>query len=214
MKLITENIEDINVLVEENNGKKNLYIEGIFLQSEIKNRNGRVYPYDVLNREVQRYNEQYVKSGRALGELGHPDGPTVNLDRVSHKIISLKSEGSNFIGKAQVLDTPMGKIAKSLLEEGVRLGVSSRGMGSLEERNGANYVRDDFMLATAADIVADPSAPDAFVNGIMEGKEWVWENGVLKEQQVTKYHRYISESTKRNIEERKLKAFEHFLSNL
>lgn len=214
MKLITENIEEINVLVEENNGKKNLYIEGIFLQSEIKNRNGRVYPYEVLNREVQRYNEQYVKSGRALGELGHPDGPTVNLDRVSHKIISLKSEGSNFIGKAQVLDTPMGKIAKSLLEEGVRLGVSSRGMGSLEERNGANYVRDDFMLATAADIVADPSAPDAFVNGIMEGKEWIWENGILREHQVAKYHRYISESTRRNIEERKLKSFEHFLSNL
>jgi hypothetical protein len=214
MKLITENIEEINVLVEENNGKKHLYIEGIFLQSEIKNRNGRVYPYEVLNREVQRYNEQYVKSGRALGELGHPDGPTVNLDRVSHKIISLKSEGSNFIGKAQVLDTPMGKIAKSLLEEGVRLGVSSRGMGSLEERNGANYVRDDFMLATAADIVADPSAPDAFVNGIMEGKEWIWENGILREHQVAKYHRYISESTRRNIEERKLKSFEHFLSNL
>jgi hypothetical protein len=214
MKLITENIEEINVLVEENNGKKNLYIEGIFLQSEIKNRNGRVYPYEVLNREVQRYNEQYVKSGRALGELGHPDGPTVNLDRVSHKIISLKSEGSNFIGKAQVLDTPMGKIAKSLLEEGVRLGVSSRGMGSLEERNGANYVRDDFMLATAADIVADPSAPDAFVDGIMEGKEWIWENGILREHQVAKYHRYISESTRRNIEERKLKSFEHFLSNL
>jgi hypothetical protein len=214
MKLITENIEEINVLVEENNGKKNLYIEGIFLQSEIKNRNGRVYPYEVLNREVQRYNEQYVKSGRALGELGHPDGPTVNLDRVSHKIISLKSEGSNFIGKAQVLDTPMGKIAKSLLEEGVRLGVSSRGMGSLEERNGANYVRDDFMLATAADIVADPSAPDAFVNGIMEGKEWIWDNGILREHQVSKYHKYISESTRRNIEERKLKSFEHFLSNL
>jgi hypothetical protein len=214
MKLITENIEEINVLIEENNGKKNLYIEGIFLQSEIKNRNGRVYPYEVLSREVQRYNEQYVKSGRALGELGHPDGPTVNLDRVSHKIISLKSEGSNFIGKAQVLDTPMGKIAKSLLEEGVRLGVSSRGMGSLEERNGANYVRDDFMLATAADIVADPSAPDAFVNGIMEGKEWIWDNGILREHQVSKYHKYISESTRRNIEERKLKSFEHFLSNL
>ena len=214
MKLITENIEEINVLIEENNGKKNLYIEGIFLQSEIKNRNGRVYPYEVLSREVQRYNEQYVKSGRALGELGHPDGPTVNLDRVSHKIISLKSEGSNFIGKAQVLDTPMGKIAKSLLEEGVRLGVSSRGMGSLEERNGANYVRDDFMLATAADIVADPSAPDAFVDGIMEGKEWIWDNGILREHQVSKYHKYISESTRRNIEERKLKSFEHFLSNL
>jgi hypothetical protein len=214
MKLITETFENVNVLVEETNGKKTLYIEGIFLQSEIKNRNGRVYPYDVLNREVQRYNEQYVKSGRALGELGHPDGPTVNLERVSHKIVSLKSEGSNFVGKAQILSTPMGDIAKNLLESGVKLGVSSRGMGSLEERNGANYVRDDFMLATAADIVADPSAPDAFVNGIMEGKEWVWENGVLKEHQVAKYHRYISESTKRNIEERKLKAFGHFLSNL
>ncbi len=214
MKLITENIEDISVLVEETNGKKHLYIEGIFLQSEIKNRNGRVYPFNVLNKEVQRYNEQYVQSGRALGELGHPDGPTVNLDRVSHRIVELRAEGSNFYGKARILDTPMGQIAKSLLDEGVRLGVSSRGMGSLEERNGANYVRDDFMLATAADIVADPSAPDAFVNGIMEGKEWVWENGILREQQVAKYHRYISESTKRNIEERKLKAFEHFLSNL
>ena len=214
MKLITENIEEISVLVEETEGKKNLYIEGIFLQSEIKNRNGRVYPFNVLNREVQRYNEQYVQTGRALGELGHPDGPTVNLDRVSHRIVELRSEGSNFYGKARILDTPMGKIAKSLLDEGVKLGVSSRGMGSLEERNGANYVRDDFMLATAADIVADPSAPDAFVNGIMEGKEWIWENGILREQQVAKYHRYISESTKRNIEERKLKAFEHFLSNL
>jgi hypothetical protein len=214
MKLITENIEEINVLVEEANGKKHLYIEGIFLQSEIKNRNGRVYPFDVLNREVQRYSEQYVKSGRALGELGHPDGPTVNLDRVSHRIVDLRSEGTNFYGKARILETPMGNIAKSLLEEGVKLGVSSRGMGSLEERNGANYVRDDFMLATAADIVADPSAPDAFVNGIMEGKEWVWDNGILREQQVAKYHRYISESTRRNIEERKLKAFEHFLSNL
>jgi hypothetical protein len=214
MKLITETFEDVNVLVEESNGKKNLYIEGIFLQSEIKNRNGRVYPYDVLNREVQRYNEQYVKSGRALGELGHPDGPTVNLERVSHKITSLKAEGSNFIGRAQILSTPMGDIAKNLLDSGVKLGVSSRGMGSLEERNGANYVRDDFMLATAADIVADPSAPDAFVNGIMEGKEWVWDNGILREQQIAKYHRYISESTRRNIEERKLKAFEHFLSIL
>ncbi len=214
MKLITENIEDINVLVEETAGKKHLYIEGIFLQSEIKNRNGRVYPFDVLNREVQRYNEQYVKSGRALGELGHPDGPTVNLDRVSHRIMELRSEGSNFYGKARILDTPMGQIAKSLLDEGVKLGVSSRGMGSLEERNGANYVRDDFMLATAADIVADPSAPDAFVNGIMEGKEWVWDGGILREQQVAKYHRYISESTRKNLEERKLKAFEHFLSNL
>ena len=214
MKLITENIEDINVLVEETGGKKHLYIEGIFLQSEVKNRNGRVYPFNVLNREVQRYTEQYVKTGRALGELGHPDGPSVNLDRVSHRIVELRSQGSDFYGKARILETPMGNIAKSLLEEGVKLGVSSRGMGSLEEKNGTNYVRDDFMLATAADIVADPSAPDAFVDGIMEGKEWIWENGILREHQIAKYHRYISESNRKNLEERKLKAFGHFLSNL
>ena len=215
MKLITEgNFEDVQVLVEESNGKKNLYIEGIFLQGDIKNRNGRVYPFSVLEREVGRYNESYVSAGRALGELGHPDGPTVNLDRVSHKIVSLKAEGSNFIGKAQILSTPMGSIAKNLLESGVKLGVSSRGMGSIEERNGANYVRDDFMLATAADIVSDPSAPDAFVNGIMEGKEWVWDNGILKEARAAKYKRYISESTRRNIEERSLKVFEDFLFNL
>jgi hypothetical protein len=214
MKLITENIEDINVLVEETNGKKHLYIEGVFLQSEVKNRNGRVYPFNILNREVQRYTEQYVKTGRALGELGHPDGPSVNLDRVSHRIVELRSQGSDFYGKARILETPMGNIAKSLLEEGVKLGVSSRGMGSLEEKNGTNYVRDDFMLATAADIVADPSAPDAFVNGIMEGKEWIWENGILREHEIAKYHRYISESNRKNLEERKLKAFNHFLSNL
>ena len=214
MKLITESIEDVQVLVEESNGKKNLYIEGVFLQGDIKNRNGRVYPFSVLEREVGRYNESYVSAGRALGELGHPDGPTVNLDRVSHKIVSLRAEGSNFIGKAQILSTPMGNIAKSLLESGVKLGVSSRGMGSIEEKNGANYVRDDFMLATAADIVADPSAPDAFVNGIMEGKEWVWDNGILKESKVAKYQRYISESTRKNIEERSLKVFEDFLFNL
>ena len=214
MKLITESIEDVQVLVEESNGKKILHIEGVFLQGDIKNRNGRVYPFNVLEREVGRYNEQYVSAGRALGELGHPDGPTVNLDRVSHKIVSLRAEGSNFIGKAQILSTPMGNIAKSLLESGVKLGVSSRGMGSIEEKNGANYVRDDFMLATAADIVADPSAPDAFVNGIMEGKEWVWDNGILKESKAAKYQRYISESTRRNIEERSLKVFEDFLFNL
>jgi len=167
MKLITETIESIKILTEDNNGKQNLYIEGVFLQSEIQNRNGRIYPLSVLQKEVNRYNEEYVVKGRALGELGHPDGPTVNLDRVSHKIVSLKAEGNNFIGKARILDTPMGKIAKNLLDEGVQLGVSSRGMGSLEEQNGVKYVRDDFMLATAADIVADPSAPDAFVNGIM-----------------------------------------------
>jgi len=214
MKLITESIEDIQILEEEANGKKLLYIEGVFLQADLKNRNGRVYPYNVLEREVGRYNEQYVAAGRALGELGHPDGPTVNLDRVSHKIVSLKAEGTNFIGKAQILNTPMGNIAKSLLESGVKLGVSSRGMGSIEEKNGANYVRDDFMLATAADIVADPSAPDAFVNGIMEGKEWVWENGIIKEVNIAKYQRYISESTRKNIEERSLKAFNHFLQSL
>jgi hypothetical protein len=215
MKLITEgNFESVQVLEEEANGKKHLYIEGVFLQADIKNRNGRVYPFGVLEREVGRYNEQYVGAGRALGELGHPDGPTVNLDRVSHKIVSLKAEGSNFIGKAQILTTPMGDIAKNLLENGVKLGVSSRGMGSIEEKNGANYVRDDFMLATAADIVSDPSAPDAFVNGIMEGKEWVWENGIIKEVNVAKYKRYISESTRKNLEERSLKVFNHFLQSL
>lgn len=214
MKLITENIEEIKILTEESNGKKNLYIEGVFLQSEIRNRNGRVYPFSVLEREVARYNEEYVSKGRALGELGHPDGPTVNLDRVSHRITSLKAEGTNFIGKARILDTPMGNIAKSLLDEGVKLGVSSRGMGSIDKREDANYVMDDFMLATAADIVADPSAPDAFVNGIMEGKEWVWDNGLLKEKTVAKYQRYINESTRRELEERTLKVFEHFLSNL
>jgi hypothetical protein len=214
MKLITENIEDIHVLVEESNGKKHLYIQGVFLQSEIKNRNGRIYPFDVLNREVQRYNEEYVIKGRALGELGHPDGPTVNLHRVSHRIVELRAEGNNFYGKARILDTPMGNIAKSLLEEGVMLGVSSRGMGSLEEKNGSNYVRDDFMLSTAADLVSDPSAPAAFVNGIMEGKEWVWDNGILKETTATKYQRYLDNSSRKDLEERTLKVFEHFLSNL
>ncbi len=214
MKLITESIEDVEVLVEESNGRKNLYIEGVFLQGDVKNRNGRIYPFSVLEKEVGRYNESYVVTGRALGELGHPDGPTVNLDRVSHKIVSLKSEGSNFRGKAQILSTPMGNIAKNLLESGVKLGVSSRGMGSIDERNGASYVREDFMLATAADIVADPSAPDAFVNGIMEGKEWVWDNGILKESKVDKYKKYISEATRKNIEERSLKVFEDFMLNL
>ena len=214
MKLITETIESVQVLEEESNGKKNLYIEGIFLQSELKNRNGRVYPVNVLEKEVQRYNEEYVNSGRALGELGHPDGPTVNLDRVSHKIISLKKEGNNFIGKARILETPMGKIAKSLLGEGVQLGVSSRGMGSLEESNGVKYVRDDFMLATAADIVADPSAPDAFVNGIMEGKEWVWEGGLLRERQIQEMKKEIDNASKVELEEKMLQAFDKFLSNL
>lgn len=214
MKLITETIENVKILTEERDGKKLLYIEGVFLQSELKNRNGRMYPFDVLNNEVERYNEEYVKSKRALGELGHPDGPTINLDRVSHRITSLRAEGNNFIGKAQILDTPMGQIAKSLLGEGVQLGVSSRGMGSIEKREDTSVVRDDFMLTTAADIVADPSAPDAFVNGIMEGKEWVWDNGLLKEKTVSKYQRYISESSKKDLEARTLQVFEHFLSNL
>ncbi len=213
MKLITEQIENVQILTEEKNGKKLLYIEGVFLQSELTNRNGRRYPFDVLNREVERYNEEYVKTKRALGELGHPDGPTINLDRVSHRIVSLRAEGNNFIGKAQILDTPMGKIAKSLLDEGVQLGVSSRGMGSIDKQEGISVVRDDFMLTTAADIVADPSAPDAFVNGIMEGKEWVWDNGILKEAKVDKYRRYIDES-RRDLEERTLRIFEDFLSNL
>ncbi len=214
MKLITETIENVQVLTEEKNGKKTMYIEGVFLQSELKNRNGRVYPFSVLEKEVNRYNEEYVKTKRALGELGHPDGPTVNLDRVSHRITSLQSEGNNFMGKAQILDTPMGNIAKSLLEEGVQLGVSSRGMGSIDKREDAGYVMDDFLLATAADIVADPSAPDAFVNGIMEGKEWVWDNGILKEQKVAKYQQYMSEATRRNLEERTLKVFNDFLTGL
>ena len=214
MKLITESIEDIRILTEEKDGEKHLYIEGVFLQSEIKNRNGRIYPFDVLNKEVERYSEEYVKAGRALGELGHPDGPTVNLDRVSHKITSLKAEGNNFMGKARILDTPMGKIAKSLLGEGVKLGVSSRGMGSLKEENGVKYVSDDFMLATAADIVADPSAPDAFVNGIMEGKEWVWEGGLLRERQIQEIKKEIDNSSKVELEEKMLKAFDQFLSNL
>ncbi len=214
MKLITENIESVEVITEEKDGKKQLYIEGVFLQSEVKNRNGRIYPFKVLDNEVKRYNEEYIKPGRALGELGHPDGPTVNLDRVSHRIVSLKSEGNNFIGKAQILDTPNGKIAKTLLGEGVKLGVSSRGMGTLDKQEDVAYVMDDFMLATAADIVADPSAPDAFVNGIMEGKEWVWSNGILKEQTVDKYHQAIKSASKGELEEKTLKVFEHFLSSL
>ena len=214
MKLITEQIENVQILTEEKDGKKLLYIEGVFLQSELKNRNGRMYPFSVLEREVGRYNEEYVKSKRALGELGHPDGPTINLDRVSHRITSLRAEGNNFVGKAQILDTPMGNIAKSLLGEGVQLGVSSRGMGSIQKSEDCNVVADDFMLTTAADIVADPSAPDAFVNGIMEGKEWVWDNGLLKEREVAKYQRYMDGANRRTMEEKTLKVFEHFLSNL
>ena len=214
MKLITEQIEAVEFLIEENGSKKNHFIEGVFLQADIKNRNGRVYAMNVLEKEVGRYTESYISKDRALGELGHPEGPTVNLDRVSHKIVSLQKEGSNFIGKAKILDTPMGKIAKNLIDEGVKLGVSSRGVGSISERNGAAYVRDDFMLATAADIVADPSAPDAFVEGIMEGKEWVWDNGILQERHIAQMKRELDQATLLNIQERKVSAFEKFLKGL
>ena len=214
MRLIAEEITDVQFLEEEKEGKKNYFIEGIFLQAELKNRNNRMYPLATLQKEVAKYNENYIESGRALGELGHPDGPSINLDRVSHKIISLKEDGNNFIGKAKLLDTPMGRIAKDLLGEGVKLGVSSRGMGSIRNEENCNVVMDDFMLATAADIVADPSAPDAFVNGIMEGKEWVWDNGVLKEAAVAQIKQEIDQATLINLQERKISAFETFLKSL
>ena len=216
MKLIREEIESIEFLVEQRNGKKSMYIEGIFLQGDLQNRNGRMYPINVLRKEVARYTENHIQKGRALGELGHPDGPTVNLDRVSHKITSLKESGSNFIGKAKILNTPMGKIAASLVEEGVKLGVSSRGIGSLKPtREGVNVVGDDFMLSTAADIVADPSAPDAFVEGIMEGKEWVWDGGVLRERSAAKAYREINTLvTQKQLDEKKLDVFNNFLNSL
>ena len=216
MKLIREEIESVDFIVEERNGKKNMFIEGIFLQGDLKNRNGRMYPMETLRREVMRYTENHVNSGRALGELGHPDGPTVNLDRVSHKIVSLKESGNNFIGKAKILSTPMGKIAESLINEGVKLGVSSRGIGSLKQtREGVNIVGDDFMLSTAADIVADPSAPDAFVEGIMEGKEWVWDGGILREKYAQKTYKQINTLvTQRQLDEKKIELFNDFLNNL
>jgi hypothetical protein len=216
MKLITEEISNVQIITEGKGANKKLYIEGVFLQGDIKNRNGRMYPMETLSREVQRYNETFVQKGRALGELGHPDGPTVNLDRVSHKITSLVREGSNFKGKAQILNTPMGKIASSLLDEGVMLGVSSRGVGSLRTTNeGHKVVGEDFMLATAADIVADPSAPDAFVQGIMEGKEWVWEGGILRERLAEKTQKRINTLVdQRRLEEHKLQLWSDFLSNL
>ena len=216
MKLIREEIESVEFLVEQKNGKKSMYIEGVFLQGNIKNRNGRMYPMETLRREVGRYSENHIQSGRALGELGHPEGPTVNLDRVSHKIVSLKESGSNFIGKAKILGTPMGKIASSLIEEGVKLGVSSRGVGSLQQtKEGFAVVGEDFMLATAADIVADPSAPDAFVSGIMEGKEWVWDGGILREKYATKTYKQINTLVdQKKLDEQKLNLFSDFLSNL
>ena len=216
MKLITEEISSVKFITEGKGAKKKMYIEGVFLQGNIKNRNGRMYPVETLAKEVNRYNEAFVGKGRALGELGHPDGPTVNLDRVSHKITSLVQEGDNFRGKAQLLNTPMGKIASSLLDEGVMLGVSSRGIGSLkEDRDGCKVVGEDFMLATAADIVADPSAPDAFVSGIMEGKEWIWEGGILREQQAAQTKKRINTLVdQKALEEHKLGLFQDFLSNL
>ena len=216
MKLITEEIESVEFLVEQKNGKKSMYIEGVFLQGNIKNRNGRMYPMETLQKEVGRYIKEQVSQGRAVGELGHPDSPTVNLDRVSHKIVSLKESGANFIGKAKILGTPMGKIASSLIDEGVKLGVSSRGIGSLKPtREGINVVGDDFMLATAADIVADPSAPDAFVEGIMEGKDWVWDGGILRERSAAKTYQTINTLTdQKRLDEQKLNLFNDFLSNL
>ena len=213
MKLITETIEDIEVLTEANNsGGKNYKIRGVFMQADIKNRNGRVYPVDTLAKEVKRYTNEFINKKRAFGELGHPDGPTVNLERVSHMITSLKPEGKNFIGEAKVMDTPYGKIVKNLIDEGAQLGVSSRGMGSIQSMQGKNIVGKDFYLATAADIVADPSAPDAFVEGIMEGKEWVWDNGILKSIEVEQYKEEIERTRRKELAEVKANIFKDFIS--
>ena len=215
MKLISEEIESVDILTEEKDGKKTLYISGPFLQAEVVNRNKRCYPIGTMVKEVKRYSDEFVSKGRALGELGHPDGPQINLDRVSHKIVSLTQEGNNFMGKAQILSTPMGKIAESLLADGVKLGVSSRGMGSISQIEGVNYVGEDFMLATAADIVADPSAPDAFVDGVMEGKEWVWEGAVLREKKVTSIKKTINTLVdQKRLDEHKLALFQNFLADL
>ena len=214
MKLIAEEVLDVKYLVEEKNGKKEHYISGIFMQAEKKNRNGRVYPFDVLNKEVSRYNNEYVNRNRAFGELGHPDSPTINLDRVSHMITSLHPDGNNIIGKAKILDTPNGKIVKSLLDGGASLGVSTRGVGSLKPHNGYQLVQDDFHLATAADIVADPSAPEAFVRGIMEGKEWILDGTGWKEVDYYKAKKLISEANRNEIEDVALKVFSNFLSKL
>ena len=214
MKLISEEIQNAEYLVEENGGKKSYKIKGIFLQSDLKNRNGRVYPKEVLENEVSRYNREFINKKRAFGELGHPDGPTVNLERVSHMITKLTPDGKNFIGEAKIMDTPYGKIVKGLIDEGAQLGVSSRGMGSIIQRNGANYVKDDFYLATAADIVADPSAPDAFVEGIMEGKEWIWDNGILKEAQVKELKLQAESKERIARAEKNAIVFENFLKKL
>ena len=215
MKLFTELTEEVEFLVEKDaNGDKSHFIRGIFMQAEMKNRNGRMYPLPVLENEVNRYNENYVQKKRAFGELGHPEGPTINLDRVSHMITELYKEGNNFMGKAKIMGTPYGKIVKSLIDEGANLGVSSRGMGSLKPQRDTQIVQDDFHLATAADIVADPSAPNAFVEGIMEGKEWVWDNGSLHEVRIREYREQIDNSTREEREDMKLNAFQDFLSRL
>ena len=214
MKLISEEIQNAEYLVEETNGKKNYKIKGIFLQSDIKNRNGRVYPSEVLHKEVTRYNREFINKNRAFGELGHPDGPVVNLERVSHMITKLHPDGKNFVGEAKIMNTPYGKIVKGLIDEGAQLGVSSRGMGSLQTRGGVNYVGEDFYLATAADIVADPSAPDAFVEGIMENKEWIWDNGVLVEKNIEAWKREIESAKRHALAEAKVNVFKNFLKNL
>ena len=217
MKLISETVEDVNYLIDDDDtGKKNYRIRGPFLQAEIKNRNGRIYPMNILEKEVGRYNKEYIQKNRAFGELGHPDGPTVNLERVSHMITGLHPDGNNFIGEAKIMDTPYGKIVKNLIDEGAKLGVSSRGMGSLEPRRGVNFVKDDFYLATAADIVADPSAPNAFVEGIMEGKEWIWDNGAVKEMDIAAYKKQLDMKYQRAQarEEKAAELFENFMSKL
>ena len=214
MLLITEQRDDIQCLTEATeDGKKNYFIEGIFMQSEKVNRNGRMYEREILFNEADRYNKEYVQKSRAMGELGHPDGPSLNLERVCHNIVEMKFDGDNVMGKAKILDTPYGKIVKSLIDDGVKLGVSTRGMGTLEEKDGVKMVKEDFML-TAVDVVADPSAPDAFVNGIMEGKEWVWNNGMLKEREIETYRKTITKAERENLEEQKLNVFRDFLSKL
>ena len=214
MKLIREEITDIEFVTEETNNKKNYFIKGVFMQADLKNRNGRVYPMETLNKEVSRYTKKFINEKRAFGELGHPDGPTVNLERVSHMITKLYPDGKNFMGEAKITNTPYGNIVKSLIDEGAKLGVSSRGMGSLENRSGANYVKSDFYLATAADIVSDPSAPDAFVQGVMEGKEWVWDNGIIKEVEVNELRKEIERAKRHELAEKKAAVFNKFLKNL
>jgi len=214
MKLITETTQsEIQVLTEDKNGQKNYFIKGVFMESDTKNRNGRMYPGEIMEKEIGRYNTEYVKQNRAMGELGHPEGPTVNLERVSHIIKNLSVDGKQIIGEAKIMDTPYGKIVKNLIDEGAKLGVSSRGMGSLKEQDGVNVVQEDFMLA-AVDVVADPSAPNAFVNGIMEGKEWIWDNGVLKPVVIENYKKVIKNTPSRKLEEQAIRLFKDFISKL